>query len=118
MQAITRREFLELAIGIPCLYSAPLLAAPAVGSRFQGCFLTSGSDDFLDKLNFLLSSNDTEVDQICSAAERELRREFKVAPDTWFYDDVGDRTPSPPGFSGAVEQFYLSGIPRPMVPSA
>ncbi len=89
MRAITRRQFLEMAIGIPCLYSTPVLAAPAGGSRFQGCFLTSGSDDFLDKLKFSYSSDDKEVDQVCSAAERELRREFKVAPDTWFYDDVG-----------------------------
>jgi len=90
MQAITRRQFLETALGIPCLYSTPLLAAPVGGSRFQGCFLTSGSDDFLDKLKFLYSSGDKEVDQVCSAAERELRREFKVAPDTWFFDD-GDK---------------------------
>jgi hypothetical protein len=80
-----------MALGIPCLYSTPLLAAPAGGSRFQGCFLTSGSDDFLDKLKLLSSSGDKEVDQVCSAAEQELRREFRVAPDTWYFDDVEGR---------------------------
>ena len=105
MRAISRRGFLELAMGVPCIYSTPLYAASAQvpDSRFQGCFLSAGSDDFLDKFNFLLSSNDTEVDQVCSAAERKLRREFKVSPDTWFYDDEdGDPTRLPPGFSGAA----------------
>jgi hypothetical protein len=90
MQTITRRQFLEMALGIPCLYATPLLAASAGGSRFQGCFLRSGSENFLDKLKLLSSSGDKEVDQVCSAAERELRREFRVAPDTWFFDDGDD----------------------------
>jgi len=71
------------------MYSAPLYAAsaPVPDSRFQGCFLRAGSDDFLDKLTLRLSSNDKEVDQVYAAADRDLRREFKVSPDTWFYDD-------------------------------
>jgi hypothetical protein len=76
-----------MALGIPYLYSTPLLAAAAAGSRFQGCLLNSGSNNFLDKVKLLSSSGDKEVDQVCSAAERELRREFRVAPDTWFFDD-------------------------------
>ena len=89
MRAISRRRFLELAMAVPCMYSAPLYAAsaPVPDSRFQGCFLRAGSDDFLDKLTLRLSSNDKEVDQVCVAAERNLRREFRVSPDTWFYDD-------------------------------
>lgn len=89
MQALTRRQFLELAMAVPCMYSASLYAAsaPVPDSRFQGCFLRAGSDDFLDKLTLRLSSNDKEVDQVCAAAERDLRREFKVSPDIWFYDE-------------------------------
>ena len=45
MQAITRRQFLEVAIGVTCLSASPLCAAavPAADSRFQGCFLRVGS---------------------------------------------------------------------------
>lgn len=90
MRAIGRRRFIELAMAVPCMYSASLFAAsvPLPNSRFQGCFLRAASDDFLDKLKLLLSSDDKEVDQVCSAAERELCREFRVAPDTWFFDDT------------------------------
>jgi hypothetical protein len=89
MQVITRRQFLKTTIGISCLSAFPLCAAAsdAADRRFQGCFLQAASDNFLDKINFLLSSNDKEVDQICAGAERDLRREFRVSPHTWFYDD-------------------------------
>jgi hypothetical protein len=88
MQAITRRQFLKMTIGTSCLSAFPLCAASdAADAPFQGCFLQAASDNFLDKITFLLSSNDKEVDQICAGAERDLRREFRVSPHTWFYDD-------------------------------
>lgn len=86
MHVITRRQFLETAIGVTCLSASPLCAALAARARFEGCFLLAGSD--LNAVNVLLSSNDKEADKVCSAAEQDLRREFRVSPDTWFYDDI------------------------------
>ena len=88
MATMSRRRLLGLGLRALGLSACPLgAAARAADEEFQGCFLRAASSTLLDRITVRLSSGDKEADQVCIAAEQELRREFRVAPDTWFYDD-------------------------------
>jgi hypothetical protein len=91
MEVFTRRRLLGMAVGVVGAPGWPLGGAPvhAADSRFQGCLLRAGVDALPDSIKLLPSSRDQEVDQLCAAVQQDLRREFRVSPETWFYDDVG-----------------------------